>query len=189
MSFGAEDVLREQHAGHRLDVGVVEHHALGSARRAARVDEQGQVVGRRGTRQPVRVARLEQRGGVDRVDGHLAGTGRFDDGQADTTIGELVGDLVGREGRVDRGEDSAEVPRRVQGDDELDPVGEHGGDDVAAADAGGGEPGGGGGHRGPERGRVEPCPSVGDGVAGAAWVVQDVEMLHRESSSGRWDAP
>ena len=46
-AVGRRHAERGDHGGHRRDVGVVEHHALGLARRAAGVDEQRERVGQR----------------------------------------------------------------------------------------------------------------------------------------------
>ena len=144
------------HGAHGGDVGVVEHDALGLAGRPAGVDEQGQGVGvddRAGVASAGPVAGPVAGDLVGRLQGqHVGGDGDdpVEDRCAiavDEDLGARVGELVLRFGRgerrVDRRDGGAEAPGGEQGDEELDPVGQHDRHHVAPADAEVGEgPGG-----------------------------------------------
>ena len=109
LSYGPSfDPLADRGA-HRDQVRVVEHHALGPTGRAARVDQQREVVGcHRGGGQGAGGAGVQV---VRQYHGHpVVGVRRRGEQQDRASVGELVAGLVRGEHRVDRGRRRAEAP-------------------------------------------------------------------------------
>ena len=133
---------------------MVEHHPLGLAGRAARVDEQGQRVGR-GLDDVLVAAR--GRGKLRHVDHrHVGDVERrsFVDDQAGAGVLDLERGLAGRQARVDRREGGSDPPGGEHDDHELDAVGQHRRGHVARAEPGGAQ------HR---RGGLDACEELGVG--------------------------
>ena len=120
---------------HRGDVGVIEHHALGPAGGAARVDEQRQSVETRAVahrdRAPARrpdARRLRRVGNTVRARRSVT-TNRW------PGIGQLVHHLVVGQCRIDRRQRCAQVPGGEHDRNEFRSVSQHCGDHIAGPDA------------------------------------------------------
>ena len=124
---GAEvvDGCRLRQVGDQVAMG--QHHALGQTRGSRRVRQRGRAVGEV---EPLLVERLAEQLLERRVtdDGHGPAAGsrsrgscrqRADDQEVGTGVVELVGDLVGAVGRVDRGDRRPGEGDRVEHDREV----------------------------------------------------------------------
>ena len=125
----------DHHLAHRVQVGVVEHDALGTPGGATGIDQQRQrtvtaamyVVTRR------RVGGEAARGDLHRAHAEIAGRG--DDQHLRGGVGDLVAGLVRRQRRIERRDGCPQAPGREQRHHQVDGVGKHDGHDVAGPDA------------------------------------------------------
>ena len=121
---GSQVQCRRHHADHRGEIGVVEHHPLGLAGRAARIDEQGQRL-RCSLDDGDADRRRRERCHVDHGHASDVERGALVEDQPGAGVLDLERGLAGRQARVDRRERGADPPRREHDDDQLDAVRQH----------------------------------------------------------------
>ena len=178
----------DHHLAHRVQVGVVEHDALGTPGRATRIDQQRQrtvtaamyVVTRR------RVGGEPARGDLHRAHAEIAGRG--DDQHLRGGVGDLVAGLVRRQRRIERRDGCPQAPGREQRHHQVDGVGKHDGHDVAGPDAVSTQRRCRPAHRVEELGVVQGDVVIGDARRGGSLdgsAVGQCRKVHRWSWLGR----
>ena len=125
----------DDHPAHRGDVGVVEHDALGAARRPAGVDDQGQGVGGVSAAVPG----VAVRGGRGARDGgHVHGpdgAGTVADHHLRAGVLDLVAGLGIGEFGIDGCDRGAQPPGREHDDDEFQAIRQHDRHHITGADS------------------------------------------------------
>ena len=116
----------DHHAAHGIQVGVVEHDALGAARCAAGVDQQGEGVVADKCRLGVGVGPRGQLGGrKNGAHGSAELEWLVDDQYLRARVFDLIAGLRCHQCRADRRDSGAQAPGGEQRDDEFGLVGQH----------------------------------------------------------------